>query len=151
MSNRRDADGKSPQKSYWVKLEESHWVRVSQEASWSTEQWLTFVKFDRQLSFFVLPARRRPDILLQQEDNIEDTEEDSQTAHTEHQHVAELVLQEGPQRKTCQEADGYEAVQDGEPPGPGVRVGVGDVHHEGVGGQVEGGATASQVLQALQQ
>ena len=111
----------------------------------------TFIKFDCQLPLFVLLTGWRSLLLLQHKDNIENTEEDSETAHTEHQDVAELVLQEGPQRKTGKEADGYEAVQYGEPPGPGVRVGVGDVHHEGVGGQVEGGASTSQVLQALQQ
>ena len=56
----------------------------------------TFIKFDCQLPLFVLLTSWRSLLLLQHKDNIENTEEDSETANTEYQHVAELVLQERP-------------------------------------------------------
>ena len=56
----------------------------------------TFIKFDCQLPLFVLLTGWRSLLLLQHKDNIENTEEDSETANTEYQHVAELVLQERP-------------------------------------------------------
>ena len=50
---------------------------------------------------------------------------------------------------TDTEPDGHEAVEEGEPPRPGLRRG--DVRHVGVRGQVEAGGAPRQVLQALQQ
>ena len=55
----------------------------------------------------------------------------------------------GAEGETDAEADGHKAVQEGEPPGPGLRAG--DVRHVGVGRQVEAGGATRQVLEALQQ
>ena len=55
----------------------------------------------------------------------------------------------GAERESNAEADGHEAVQEGEPPGPGLRAG--DVCHVGVGRQVEAGGAPCQVLETLQE
>ena len=55
----------------------------------------------------------------------------------------------GAEGETDAEADGHEAVQQGESPGPGLRAG--DVRHVGVGCQVEAGSASRQVLEAFQQ
>ena len=88
-------------------------------------------------------------LLRHQEEDVEEAEEDDAAASAEDRRIAVLALDQCPERETGQEADRDEAVQHREPPGP-VR-GVGEVHHEGVGGEVEGWTTPGQILKALHQ
>ena len=112
--------------------------------------WHTFIKFYFQLIVFrLLRFFHDPFLLLHQEDDVENAGEHDAGGYREDGDVAAVILDVNSERQSYEEPNRHEAVEEGESPGAGLRGG--DVHHEGVAGQIEGGGPTSQILQALQQ
>ena len=112
----------------------------------------TFIKFYLQLIIFFSLILWLLDLLLlflHHEDHVEDAAEYHTGSHGVESHVAVSLLDECAKWKSDDKPDGHEAVQEGESPGP---VGGGrDVHHQGVGGEIEGRPAPCEVLETLQQ
>ena len=112
--------------------------------------WLTFIKFNFQLIVFrLLRFFHDPFLLLHQEDDVENAGEHDAGGYREHGDVAAVILNVNSERYSYEEANRHEAVQEGEPLGTGLCGG--DVHHQGIAGEVEGGGATCEVLQTLQQ
>ena len=115
-----------------------------------TAGWLTFIKSNFQLIFFdLIGFFNNLFLLLHQEDDVENAGEHDAGGYREHGDVAAVILNVNSERYSYEEANRHEAVQEGEPPGASLRGG--DVHHQGVAGEVEGGGPTCEVLQTLQQ
>ena len=112
--------------------------------------WHTFIKSNFQLIVFrLLRFFHDPFLLLHQEDDVENAGEHDTGRYREHGDVAAVILNVNSERYSYEEANRHEAVQEGEPPGAGLWGG--DVHHQGVAGEVEGGGPTREVLETLQQ